>query len=476
MFIMRRRGIICKILQSFFWFRESGAELCVDTYRDGRHYETYAGRRENRELAVVQRLKDHNNTPNNVVFICAGTGEEATKYAAQHLLDNWEAYQRKYKDGVFGVCLALPHKRRKSQEIDTENCGTLQELPDSNADRFVFRRWEPRQYESEFPNNLDFEQLEQHHRHFVPFLKRIAENSHVTDRASYVVKIMNDGNAMHFDLLEGAPNNDKDAPVSLSYDAFCILIFIDFGKWTCEAKLEEYLREHFATRIREYIPQALSSLCRSWFELYRAAAEAFFESKELVPYFESNVSLWWNEDITFSDNHRTYRAQIEENIELGGKDALELGCGFGRLRALFATAKRSVHVDASSDLLKVAMENGSPKATFVQADINFLPRDLMEDLFDSIILLQICMHLRDPFDLLTNAKSMLKSEGEIWVDFTCAKGLTNDWYQESFFTRIYKETFIIERIESLGMKIVQKITNNDRLDHYWLLLRLVNPE
>ena len=466
-------------LSCFFKFRESGGELCVETPRAGGLIETFEGRRVRRELAIVQRLKDH-NAPNHMVFICAGTGQDATKGAVQYLLDNWEGYQRKYKDGEFGVCLAFTHKNSDSDDI--AECHPLLELPASNADRGRFPSTKPEYrnyflYEFRFPNDLDLMQVERHHRSVIPFLKRAAEAVHVNDGVSYVVGFMNDGNRVYFNLLEGAINNGEHAFVGISYDAFCQLIFIDFGKWKCGADLEKHLRRQHGDKLREHVPGALSLLCGSWFELYKAAAEAFFESEKLVPYFQENVSSWWNEGVTFSENHFNYQAKIERNIRLGGKDVLELGCGYGRLRKLFAIANRSVHVDTSPELLKLAMEkNKNANATFVQADINCLPKDLTDDSFDSIILLQICMHLRDPFGLLGSASGILTSKGEICVDFTCATCLTKDWYQESFFTRIYKEAFIIERIENLGMKICKEIKMEDRLGHYWLLVCLMKAE
>ena len=130
-------------------------------------------------------------------------------------------------------------------------------------------------------------------------------------------------------------------------------------------------------------------------------------------------------------------------------------------------------MDASAVLLEQAEKACKrKKAEFINERIENLSSWIGDQSFDCIVLLQVCMHLRNPFEVIREAKSLLSRNGEIWVDFTCEANVEAPWSQESFFTRIYRESYVIEQIEQLGLDICLELRTEDRPGHYWLTLKL----
>ena len=65
------------------------------------------GTSEGRELAIIQRIYDHDHNQSSV-FICAGTGSNATYGIVKFLQKNWKKLYGKYKCDEFALCLAYP--------------------------------------------------------------------------------------------------------------------------------------------------------------------------------------------------------------------------------------------------------------------------------------------------------------------------------------------------------------------------------
>ena len=460
----------------FFAFKQKpGVDDVAELYIEHKNGTPIAGRSKNRELAYVQRLRNPERKE-QMVILCAGTGQRATQGAVRNLLAQWKDYDKAFGREPFGICLQFPHENGDwsdlpiGEEMFRARDERLEQSADLKPD--LVR-------ELKFPGVLSFEAVRRHHDCIRQSLIDAAAVCNAAGPHSFALELTHtDSNRQRpvsFDLIHGPIATGSPASLTLSLNAFRELLFLDLGRWKSAKDLADHLRWKFDETTLEHGEGALLSVCENWFLVYKQVARTFFEEANLTRYFEQFVSDWWNKGIEISPNHTAYQRKVERIVGFRDKRVLELGCGYGRLLTIFRGAKQSVHVDASKDLLNVAKGDYVGKnAAFVHADVNNLPPEITESQFDSIVLLQICMHLQKPFEVLEKASRLLSENGEIWVDFTCESNAKQDWYEESFFTRIYSENYIVEKLQNSGFQICERLKTEDRPGHYWLTLRLKN--
>lgn len=283
------------------------------------------------------------------------------------------------------------------------------------------------------------------------------------------------GREVHFCLMHGVVPVARPATIRLPYALFRRLLFIDFGQFlTCAeflAWLEVETDRFIAT---DGIDVALlNEVAKAWFTTSYRAAEAFFASEQnLRSYFYNSQSVfhWWNEDKLRQAHHRNYTITLCEMIDPEHKTLLDIGCGLGRFGQIYERASTAILTDISLPMIWRARErNTSTRTFFCQADTNHMP---FAGGVDIVMAMQMMMHITDPFSLLQSFAPLLKGGGAIWTDFTCSARLKRDFWQESFFTRLYLKEYVQHQCRSYGFTLEHMIEIPDRHDNYWLVVKL----
>lgn len=100
-----------------------------------------------------------------------------------------------------------------------------------------------------------------------------------------------------------------------------------------------------------------------------------------------------------------------ENVLGPSKRILDIGCGGGFLTNVLAQAGHQVTgIDISQNSLKIAqMRDRTKKACFMQADALNLP--FSEESFDVVCAMDLLEHVKQPFEVISEAARVLKKGG-----------------------------------------------------------------
>lgn len=278
-----------------------------------------------------------------------------------------------------------------------------------------------------------------------------------------------------FHMLEGIKYEFSTPALQISEYIFCELIFINFARWLTIEKFITHITSSLEKENYDlsFTLEKIKSLCEAWYKISYKASELFFADEyKLQLYFSENkfVSLWQYE-IT-EDRHNIYLKTLSNKIKAKNKSVLDVGSGLGRMQKLYAESETIINVDISEAMLQKTRELSNLSSVFYcKADINKLP--FTNKYFDLIFALQIMMHLQNPFNTLKYLSSFLRTNGEVWTDFTCNKNLTRqNFYQESFMSRIYSENYVINSCINAKFIVNNLIIIPDKYDNYWLILNL----
>lgn len=108
-----------------------------------------------------------------------------------------------------------------------------------------------------------------------------------------------------------------------------------------------------------------------------------------------------------------YRAALRDFIGQGQGDALDLGCGEGRVsRELKSLGYRVTATDAVVELAQAAAEAGSADE-YVVADAKALP--LKDNRFDLVVSYNLLMDVDDVLAVLTEARRVMRATGRLLI-------------------------------------------------------------
>jgi ubiquinone/menaquinone biosynthesis C-methylase UbiE len=310
-----------------------------------------------------------------------------------------------------------------------------------------------------------------------PYVSVVARTSRWAELLSGSVLEIDSGDVesphFHSLLLGKVAKPIGSVQVKMPLDLLRRFLFIDFGRWlTAEEFVQNFVTTSNPPLTHER--ETLVRLCEAWYEISYSASVCFFaDHLNLRRYFSDMAATWWNQSNTGTTRHKIYIDYLATEMDCSNRIVLDVGCGFGRLDRCFTSARSLISVDVASSMLRSINSRGiGDNRYLIQADIAQLP--FKEASADIIAALQIAMHLADPFECLSKVGKILKTNGQLWVDFTCTKRDlgSKPFVQESFFTRVYSAKYAITQCEALGLVITKSKEVVDRHDHYWLILCL----
>lgn len=167
---------------------------------------------------------------------------------------------------------------------------------------------------------------------------------------------------------------------------------------------------------------------------------------------------------------------IKKNLNLNGKKILDLGCGNGRIGALFIKNNEVYGIDFSESAVEIANQKG------IKAQVGDIGLKLpFEDgEFDVVLLVEVMEHVFDPVFLLREISRVLKKDGILF----CAVPNAGNFMNRLFFLlkgdfRDYTAKFNVlhagfsftEHIRVLSPKVIEKLLEccNFKIIHskYW---------
>lgn len=275
-----------------------------------------------------------------------------------------------------------------------------------------------------------------------------------------------------FSLLKGETFKTAGQDIVIkTQEQFEALVAIDFLRFRDVFSFSEFAQSAFELpNENEYFAYQLFV---DWYEVVRSANLEFFGSPtQLARYFSSpsTIENWWTEDRLRAPSHQNYIDALQKLDLLNQEDGriLDVGSGFGRNRALTGSVNFRLLSDISlAMLLGAEADAENSYVSRIVFDIHAPPLQLLP-VFTLILMVQVSMHLSDPFILIESIVSRyLNSGGLILVDFTCAD-LESNWIQKSPFTRIYDAGFVEMKLADIrGMSIMQTVTWNENASAFW---------
>lgn len=155
--------------------------------------------------------------------------------------------------------------------------------------------------------------------------------------------------------------------------------------------------------------------------------------------------------------------------EARGPEVLDLACGEGKMLGLFRdNFDRVVGVDASGFALSKARE----KYPDIELHESLIEDLTLADKFDTVFLLNVLEHVRDPVELLKKAGTFMKDDGILIIHVPNAEAVnrkiavimgTLEYLEElspydlkvTGHRRYYKMDTLIEDIETAGLSVVK---------------------
>jgi len=128
-------------------------------------------------------------------------------------------------------------------------------------------------------------------------------------------------------------------------------------------------------------------------------------------------SYWTNRD--YEHNSEVFAIQeFLKRIE-NVKTAIEIGAGFGRLTPSYSfRAKKTILVDPSSKLLKIAKKNSDSKNTkFIKSRGENLKDKVKTNSIDLAILVRVLHHIKDPERVFSEINRILNKRGYFILEF-----------------------------------------------------------
>ena len=449
-----------------------GNELCVLVNRGSLRDLILNGRSKNRELAIIQRIK---NTKTGVmIMFCSGTGQSATMGAVQYLSRNWKNISQEYIDLDFALCLAFPYQADADSEQVVSEIELLKIVEGRNPEITDMSIYQSREFIFREFFEMNFRAVMLHYSWVKDYIRHELENADDSIVRDAVFQIQLDEYVTYFNLADGEVRKRGEILLSMDFKVFQELIFIDYGRWRSKSSFTDGFLEFFV-EADESNNDDVRRFLANWYEMLHNAAKAFFEDDggDRKEYLSQFSILWWNPNIERQEKHITYENKLRSVTNFSDKRVLEVGCGFGRLRRVFNSASHVLHVDISERMIaeakKVPAGSGDE---FLVCDIEEVRLGTLGE-FDAICIFQVTMHLRDPIATIQRLIDCLGEDGSIWADFTCSHDMKGiDYYQESFFTRIYSEEFLRRQLEAAGFRITDEYQTKDRNDHYWWTVSL----
>jgi ubiquinone/menaquinone biosynthesis C-methylase UbiE len=150
--------------------------------------------------------------------------------------------------------------------------------------------------------------------------------------------------------------------------------------------------------------------------------------------------------------------KIEEFIELGGREMLEIGCGDGRLSSLLANKVKSLTaIDPDKAMIKLACKEISG----VDFRVGYGERLEFNDKTYDIVLFSYSLHHQDCVKALDEAKRVLRDNGIILIIEPSAEG------EYTQFVSIFQEDEI-NRLNRTLAYIKSRNFNISRQDVYFV--------
>ncbi len=324
--------------------------------------------------------------------------------------------------------------------------------------------------------------------HYVPYLKECAYNiDAVLASRSLAVKIHGVDGYL-FDPLYGCSTSAGLPTVTCTKAAFLRLFAPDLSRYDQRSYLVQAgIAGATDVSLHRIEPEPWRDFLSFWFRSHELASTRFFESKDgVLRYFSSpkTVSEWWTKGRVEGGPLGVYSETIRERIGEARGVVLDAGAGYGRWAAILKyQASLMAVTDASSDMLCAARSlNGQPTShdpsdniVFVKSSLSALP--FGRRTFDSVIALQLSMHLPRLHEAMKEVVSTMKEDGRLLMDFSCFRRPNGATFtQKSPITRVYDERYVTNLINDLGITIIQRIEYPESDSLKWIFfLATVRP-
>ncbi len=274
-----------------------------------------------------------------------------------------------------------------------------------------------------------------------------------------------------FSFLKGELPLIEDKAIQIKTEGqFLSLIAIDFLRFREVASFLEFAESaiEIISENRDYT----LNLFGQWYAVAQAANLQFFSnSARLSEYFSSPATIenWWTKDRLQTPSHENYIQELH-NLPLlnqAHSKVLEVGSGYGRNADLLKSSTFSLVSDISFRMLLGRAANENTGISRVVFDVQYPPLQPVES-FNLVIMVQVSMHLNDPFKVVSDFISrQLAKGGLMLVDFTCTD-LALDWIQKSPFTRLYGAKFVEQQLAKIqSSSVMQTLIWQENLNTFW---------